>query len=498
VRSKGAGPNRRQAGGSGRAADKDPLRLSWLGPSFLCERIMLARGPQAAAHTSATIVVVCRSFGVAFQAFTFAYLANRLPISDMGALSSIYAFWTLVRMLGPFGLDQIATRDIAAANARNDPTYANALSNFTSSLVTKISFLVSVVVAGGLLALHAHGGYQVSPVSIIAAACGVPAYAFMGLLSGQLCGFKRYVSSQLVDSFGLQIGSAALLVLIDFFWRLDLEYALVAQAFTASLVAVAYGLVRMQCGFDFSARLLAEQRKEVCGHAFQIWQTLLVVGSAFRLPTYISLFILGPATTAVLETATRFGTLPTIFTASVQNTFSPHLSGSYAQADIKQLQELFTIASWFAFIPSMSFAIAFALVGRWFVAALFPPEYARAWAPLLLLAIASTVNAGVGLSSAVFLMTGRSTIVRRYAIFQIVACGVLGCVFAKLFGLLGISVAVLIGVIIRDVGLACRLSTELGICTPANASGFKQFVRAIFPAQPIARRVSVSTDEPGK
>jgi O-antigen/teichoic acid export membrane protein len=459
---------------------------------------MLARKPQAAAHTSATIVVVCRGLGVAFQAFTFAYLANRLPMSDMGILSSIYAFWTLVRMLGPFGLDQIATRDIAAAHARNDPLYANALSNFTSSLVTKISFLASAATAGVLFALHALRGYQVSPVSIIAVSWGVPAYAFMGLLSGQLCGFKRYVASQLIDSVGLQIGSATLLVLMDFFWRLDLESALVAQAFTGWLVAIAYAWARMQGGFDFSARLLAKQRRDVWGHAFQIWQTLLVVGSSFRLPTYISLFILGPAATAVLETAIRFGTLPTIFTTSVQNTFSPHLSGSYAQADTEQLQELFTIASWLAFIPSISFVIAFALVGRWIVAALFPPEYAIVWIPLLLLAIGTTVNAGVGLSSAVFLMTGRTTIVRRYAIFQIVTCGVLGCLLAKAFGLLGISAAALVGIIIRDVGLARLLSSELGVRTPANVSGFKRFVRAIFPADLVARPVSGSTDERGK
>jgi O-antigen/teichoic acid export membrane protein len=285
---------------------------------------------------------------------------------------------------------------------------------------------------------------------------------------------------------------------MDFFWRLDLESALIAQALTAWLVAIAYASIRLQCGFDFSARLLPDRRKEVWGHAFQIWQTLLAIGCANRLPTYISLFILGPATTAVLETAIRFGTLPTIFTTSVQSTFSPHLSGSYARADTEQLQELFTIASWLAFIPSIIFVVAFALVGRWILAALFPPEYAIVWIPLLLWAIGSTVNAGVGSSSVVFLMTGRSTIVRRYAIFQIAACGALGCLFAEMFGLLGICAAALMGVIIRDVGLTRRLSTELGISMPASVAGFKQFVRVIFPAQLVAQPVSTSPDEQGK
>ena len=94
-------------------------------------------------------------------------------------------------------------------------------------------------------------------------------------------------------------------------------------------------------------------------------------------------------------------------------------------------------------------------------------------------------------------MTGRATIVRRYAIFQMVVCGVFGCLFAKVFGLPAITIAALMGVIIRDVGLARLLSSELGICIPANVAGFRQFVRVILPAQLVERPVSVSTDEQG-
>jgi hypothetical protein len=53
------------------------------------------------------------------------------------------------------------------------------------------------------------------------------------------------------------------------------------------------------------------------------------------------------------------------------------------------------------------------------------------------------------------------------------------------FELLSIRVAVLPDVIIRDVGLARRLSMELGIRMPANATGFKQFILVIFPAPQV-------------
>jgi O-antigen/teichoic acid export membrane protein len=404
-----------------------------------------------------------RVAGVATQALVFVYLANRLSVHDMGMFAGIYVYWSLVRMLGPLGFDQLSMREIAAANARGMKDTAQALCNFAAICVMVANAGLFLLAAGLLCMLSFHNTFPLSPLGILAAAGGAPAYAIAGLIAGQLRGYERNISSQAIESLGLQLPMLAAIGILDIGQSINLGNALAAQAIVAWVVAAVYCLARIRCGIDMGAHLSPPSRRELSIHAWQIWQALLVTGLADRMPTYVSLVLLGAAPTGIFDIATRLGTLPTIFVTGVSTTFSPVLAGRHATHNTRGMGEALAIGSWLAFVPAAGVVIVMAFCGPWLLSHFFPFAYRQSYGPALIICAATAVGAGFGMASNAYLMSGRQKLVRLYSAIYLAVVVIGGVLLGLLFDVMGLAVAVLLGTIVRDVGLSLRLGRELNM-----------------------------------
>lgn len=415
---------------------------------------------------SSVVVVLLRIAGVLCQATAFVVLVNALPAREVGIFSVLYVFWGLVRMLGPMGLDHIILRDVAGARAAGNPGFAAALSWRGCRAAGLAGLVLMAASALALAAINVVTGGALSAGDVALVAGAVPAFTIMGVLAAALRGFDRNVTSQGIESFGLHLLALILIVAWAFLGELSLGAVLACMAVSAVATTLVYMATLLPCISIPVEPVSHESWRKIRAESFEVWQALLLIGLAGRAPNYISLVLLGPVPTAILEVAMRFGTLPTIFTTGVSVTFSPVFAGLHVRKEQKAFSEALAVGSWLAFVPSACVLVLTLLLGQWLLDLFFPPIYQDAFIPLLVILAACALNAAYGLSSPILLMTGCQRLVRTYSVFRLVTVVAAGIVLGQWLGVTGIALSFLLGVVVFDIGLAQQVRPQL------NVSGF--------------------------
>jgi O-antigen/teichoic acid export membrane protein len=425
---------------------------------------------------SSIVVVGLRIAGVVCQATAIVVLVNALSPREFGIFSALYIFWGLVRMLAPVGLDHIILRDVAAARATGDDLHAVALGR-RGCRAASLGGLGLMVAAAPLIAAvnsATDGGLSVLEIALIAGA--VPAFTVMGVLASVLRAFDCNVASQGIESLGLHLLVLFLFAIFGFLGGLDLDTALACMAVSAYVAIGVYALALMPLLRVAALPVSAEAWRDVRSQSFEVWQALLLIGLAGRAPNYISLVLLGPVPTAILEIAMRFGTLPTIFTTGVSTTFSPVFAGMHVRNEREAFSEALAVGSWLAFVPSACVLLAALMFGPWFLDMFFPELYQDAFVPLLVIVASCALNAAYGLSSPILLVTGCQRLVRTYSAYRLATVVITGIVLGQWLGVTGIAISFLLGVVVFDIGLAKQVRPHL------NVSGFlrPQGLQALF------------------
>lgn len=412
------------------------------------------------------IVVAFRIAGVACQAAAFFVLVNLLPARDIGIFSAIYVFWGLARMLGPLGADHIIMRDVAAANASENPALGRALTWFGVRVVLLVGMALSAVAALILWIVSWAAGSPFTGFENALIAGTAPAFALIGILAAALRGFGRNVFSQAVESLVLHLLALAFIVTWSLSSGLSLEVALGCQATATWITVFIYLAALLRSASGPTEPIPHEVRRRVRTQSLEVWQALLLIGLADRAPNYISLILLGPVPTAILEVALRFGILPTIFTTGVSVTLSPIFAGLHVREEREAMGDTLAVGSWLAFVPSLCLLLTALVVGPLLLEIAFPPIYQEAFLPLVIIMLASAINAAYGLSSSVMLMTGHQRTVRAYSLLRLIGVIATGIAAGYWFGITGIAFSFLLGFVIFDIGLAQQVRPQL------NVSGF--------------------------
>ncbi|MHB2266473.1 lipopolysaccharide biosynthesis protein [Aliihoeflea sp. PC F10.4] len=428
---------------------------------------------------SSIVVVALRIAGVLCQAATFVILVNVLPAREVGIFSVLYVFWGLVRMLGPFGLDHIILRDVAAARATGNDGYAVAISRRACRSAGFAGFALMAISALALALVNMATGGELSTFEIALVAGAVPAFTLMGVLAAVLRGFDRNIASQGIESFGLNLLILILIAGLAFLGGLGLDIVLACMAVSAvaaTLVYVAALLPNISAGAD---PVPPESWRTIRSESFEVWQALLLIGLAGRAPNYISLILLGPVPTAILEVAMRFGTLPTIFTTGVSVTYSPVFAGLHVRNERRAFSEALAVGSWLAFVPSACVLLVTLFLGQWLIDLFFPATYQDAFVPLLVILAACALNAAYGLSSPILLVTGCQKLVRTYSVFRLATVAVSGVVLGQWLGVTGIALSFLLGVVVFDIGLARQIRPRLEVSGFLRPQGLQALFRTL-------------------
>lgn len=415
---------------------------------------------------SSLIVVMVRVLGIVLQSIIVILLARVLPVPEMGVFALWYAILGLARMLGPLGTDQTTMRRIAQAleNASLDDALHRLL-NASVLMVVGVNVILALLLGGvGLISGGFFGDVPGAAWAVLWSALAIPAFAVIGLFTLQLRGFGQQVWAQVPDSIILQVVFGGILLGLGATGQTSLASTMFALFVSAWLVAVMYTFSRVRLGIRRLWPGLADCRALI-GEARDMLAALSVTALAVRAPLFIAAWTLGPAAAAVLDIATRFGTLPTITTTSVMATFSPRFAALSDPSRRKELSRVLSAASLLASMPAVATFLVLVVAGPYAIDTVLPDVYRQAYVPMLIICGSQIINSWFGSATNLLMMIGKEAIVRNVSALQLVAVAA-GTIIASQAGLVGVAVAVLVAQTLRDGGAMAWLTRHQQVAVP--------------------------------
>lgn len=409
---------------------------------------------------SALKVASVRVIGIVLQALIVLTLARTFSLEDMGYFAIIFAVLGLARMQGPLGSDQIAMRDISKALAENDRAKAQAISTLSLTFVLFANMVFSLIGFGALVLARHQIHLGLIECAIVSLA--VLSFALNGLLAAQIRGFGKPLLAQVPDSIGLQALVGLGLLGLHLFGQIHLSSVLIVLTLASWSITGAYLFARKRTGIYSSFYPTRNDLWNLAREGSKISQALIFTHLSVRAPLLLSAPLLGPAATAILEIATRFGTLSTVVTTSVAATFSPRFAVLAKQGAADELRRTVYLAAAVSIIPSLVILIGFAFIVPPLFGWLLPPAYADAYVPLLVIAGASTLNGALGPASNTLIMAGMPEPVRLLSFVRLATTIILCVVLSALYGVVGMAWAVFVATLLRDGGLAIIVHRKLG------------------------------------
>ncbi|NKN34560.1 lipopolysaccharide biosynthesis protein [Marichromatium bheemlicum] len=395
---------------------------------------------------SSFLLTGIRALGIIFQAIVTIYLARVLPIEDMGIFAMIYVCLSLMRFLGPMGSDKIAMRRISSERSANCATQS--ISN-TSFALTCFVGVGAAFITATILSWHT----SFSSIEIIAICLAIPAFSLMGIFISQIRGFGQNLAAQAPEALGVHFLFGSLIALLAFGDAIELTTILVSLCISGWIVTTLYLIIRLRIGVDWSRKPHLVDIRRLAVEGFSIFQALLITALSVRAPIFLAGMLAGPAAAAVLEIATRFGNLASITTTSVGATFSPQFARLNYQQDTAGLTKSLRFSALLATLPALCWLAILGVGASTAVSVLLPTAYADAYTPMLLVALASSINAAFGLSSTLLLMSDAAGIVRWFSLAQLVIICLGALAFVPHQGVTGIAWAMVIGALARDGGM---------------------------------------------
>ena len=410
--------------------------------------------------TSALKVTCVRAVGIVLQTVVILYLARAFSLDDMGYLAIAFAILGLARMQGPLGLDQVAMRDISKALGENDVEKAQAIS--TTSLTFVLLANTGFSLIGFVTLVLARQQIHLGIVDCAIASLAILSFALNGLLAGQIRGFGKPLLAQAPDSIGLQTLFGLGLLGLHVFDQVHLSAVLIILTLASWSVTGIYLFCRRRTGIHASFYPTRNDLWDLAKEGSKISQALIFTHLSARAPLLLSTPLLGPAATAVLEIATRFGTLSTVVTTSVAATFSPRFAVLAEQSATDELRKTAYLAAALSFIPSILTLIGFTFIVPSLFGWLLPPAYAEAYVPLLIIAAASALNGALAPASNALIMAGRPDPVRLISFIRLFAIITFCVLLAAPYGIVGMAWAIFLATLLRDGGLAIIAHLKLG------------------------------------
>ena len=441
-----------------RASDLPPPGRTLLGRNLLSVRRLIEEfiGPRNGPMLGATIGALgIRAMVIVSQVGVFALAARRLDIADVGIYAVVNAIWTLGRTLGPLGFDQLALRVVPAYLVAGREDLALATDRFARRVVLLAALALALLAMVVLLWLGA--GFIRDATAIVLLCAGLPVHAVIGLLAGQIRARQRLAASLIPEAAIVQPGLLVAALVMWWGSSFSLTTLLASQVVLACVSAGIYYRLRYGAAVE-PAILSADDKRRQMRIAGEIFAALLANGLRDRVPTLAAAMIFGPAAAAVLEVAVRVALVPGQITWAVSITVVQAMSRAVAQRDRPQFERLITLASRLASVPAAAFLAVVVVAGEPAIGMIFGRGFQAAYWPAVLFCAAVAINARYTPASQLFLLSGGQRTVLAFTL------AALATVLAGIFvsgilatgpatGVIGVSVAVLVGAIVRDGGL---------------------------------------------
>jgi O-antigen/teichoic acid export membrane protein len=377
-------------------------------------------------------------------------LARPLGPEGYGVYGTALAIVSLLGVPATFGLPLLATRELAAAQARGDVAALAGHRRWFPRLVLVSAAVTAAALLGGLAVL----GHLIAPhvrMTLVTGALLVPGLALCALGSAMLRGLGEVVAGQALDVLARPLLFLAGLVAVHgFATGFTPEGAVAVQAVTSAVVAIGgFWWLSRQWSADVRTTPPASELRRWGASA---WPLALADGFRVLEGAYGVLLVSALSTTfeaGLLRVALASLALCTA-PISLQNLIvAPYLSEAYAQQRMGQVQRIAAGSALFMTMAVGAATLGFALVGPWLLPFVFGDAFAPAYPTLLLLCLGQLVTGAAGPGVTLLaMMHAEKEAARAFAVPTVLgACAV--ALLAPVTGATGAAAAILASSLLR-------------------------------------------------
>lgn len=395
-------------------------------------------------------------------------LARLLPPAEYGAYAVVFSVLVIAALIAQFGLNIGIVRFVAAGVATRRFGQARA----TLRLVAVIGLTAAAAMAV-ILSLRP-GAYLFGTVLNVPMLMGltplvglwvflyaVKDTAIEGLRAFDRMGWYALLSGAFTNASVMIAFGAILLAGID----LDLRGALIASILCWVVPAI---LAFWRLGRDYVRLPPGEGTlgsRELLSASIPAMGTFVLFFLQGYAPIWIVSATRTPEETAILAAITRLQEIGILPLSVVYSLSGPIISRLFAQKNLAELERICRIFATIGALPYLLFMIVLALPGDRLFTAIFGPEYAAGYIPLLIFCAQRLIGAWGGVSHVVLVMTGHQ---KAGLWISIGSTGILfagGLLITPQYGLEGMGAVAVVAVAVRTIASWIVLKRGVGIAT---------------------------------
>lgn len=383
-----------------------------------------------------------RIAGMFFSFLVGVQLARGLGVEGYGVYGLAMAIITLLTVPTEFGLPQLLTREVAAAQIAKDWGRLCGILKWSGKIVLLISVVITVAVVIWLAAIERDFSSALS-MTLIAGLLMVPLVALGNLLSATLRGLQYIVKGQFPDTLVRPASFSLLLFLIP----------LVSVPLN-SVLAMGLGALSAACAFGAALAMLWKYLPSETYTAIpriqshDWWSSALPMAltEGMRvLQGHLVILLLGFMVTVAMVGLFRVaGSMLLLinFPVSLFNVVgAPIIARLYAQGDRARLQRLLSWVALGMVSSTLLLTLPFFFAGVPLLSTVFGEEFGDANTPLLILCGGALLNAFFGANAALLNMTGHQVRVTRASVVSLVLLVVTSLPLIILFDVVGAAIA---------------------------------------------------------
>lgn len=384
-----------------------------------------------------------RIVGMGFGFLIGVQLARGLGAAGYGVYGIAMSIISLITIPTEFGLPQLVTREVAAAQVRGDGALIRGILNWANRIVILLSLSMAAAGLVAWLLFKERFSYGVA-IALLAGLPLVPLVALGNLRGAALRGLQQIVRGQLPDVVLRPSLFSLLLLLATLLIPAGLNPAL-----AMALQVAAAGLTLVVAAILLRRLLPAAQSTTVSATRTKLWWKSampMALSEGMRiLSGNLSILLLGVlSTTAVVgifRVASSMGILLSMPVTLVHVVSAPIFSRLHAAGEQKRLQRML---SWVAAAMVLGVGVVtipFVLLGSKLMAMVFGAEFGASNVPLLILSTGTLIGSAFGAGAILLNMTVHERRVTRAFGFSLAVLGLFSPPLIQLWGAVGAALA---------------------------------------------------------
>jgi O-antigen/teichoic acid export membrane protein len=391
-----------------------------------------------------------RIAGMFFGFLVGIQLARGLGVEGYGVYGLAMATIALLTVPTEFGLPQLLTREVAAAQVAEDWGRLRGILRWSSNTVLLISAIITIAVMIWLVFVERDLSSSLSK-TLVAGLLMVSLVALGKLRGATLLGLQHITKGQLPDTL-IRPASFSLLIFLVPWVTVSLT----------PVIAMSLGVISAACAFGVAFAMLHKHiPPEIHVAIPQIqsrnwWFSALpmaLTGAMHVLQGHLVILMLGVMLTdvsmiGIYRVATSVALLVSTPITLFNAVSAPIIARLYAKGDHVKLQRLLSLIALSMFISTLIFTLPFLLMGDVMLSFIFGEKFGNANAPLLVLCGGALISGFFGANVVLLNMTGHQVRITRAFSFSIILLMLVSPFLINLLNLMGAAVATVLSMVV--------------------------------------------------